>query len=99
MWISFLDLSLIIEICLIGLAVALIGAGGYVFFVFSLKDDLDAKRMECSDLGPWEQLCGDNEKAPPKKQNKRKVVALSVAAVLAVLFFLFLSFHFGWIAV
>ena len=75
-----------VEVFLIGLIVALIGAGGYVYFVYSMRDDRAARRREIIGKTPWEDLNVDNKEKQLKKPKFTKGVLIwLVALVLSVL--------------
>lgn len=88
--------SIMLEALLIGFIIALIGAGGYTFFIFSMKDDRDDKMRERM-AGPWEKLSGQNEPEIPKSSShgKRKIVLLILMAVLLVFILLLLAIKFA----
>ena len=94
----FGDPTVVVEALLIGLVLALVGAGGYVFFVFSMKDDRADKRLERY-KNPWDRMSGEKEaQAPRSPQNRKaKVILLAVIGVLLILICLLLAISFGWI--
>ena len=75
-----------IEVFLIGLIVALIGAGGFVYFVYSMRDDRIARRREMIGKTPWEDLnVDDKEKQPKKPIITKGVLIWLIALVLSIL--------------
>ena len=89
--------TIVVESLLLGLILALIGAGGFILFAFSMKDDRAEKRMERV-YNPWQQLSNEETKAPPKKDRKKmKTLLCILLAVLVVLICLLLAVKFGWI--
>lgn len=64
-----LDNFIYLEIIFIGVVLALIGAGGYVLFVSSMKDDRSDKRRSRSS-NPWEQLSAQKGTSKPKDDAK-----------------------------
>lgn len=64
-----LDNFIYLEFIFIGVVLALIGAGGYVLFVSSMKDDRsDMRRSRSSN--PWEQLSEKKDTPKPKDNDK-----------------------------
>ena len=59
------DYSLMLEILVIGIVIALIGAGGYVLFAYSMRDDRGDKRSSRV-YNPWESLSEHKETSKPK---------------------------------
>ena len=89
--------TVVTEALLLGLIIALIGAGGFILFGFSMKDDRADKRMERV-YNPWQQLSNEEDNTPPKKDRRNlKTVLFILLAVLIVLICLFLAVKFGWI--
>ena len=90
--------TVVVEALLIGLVLALIGAGGYTFFIFSMKDDRAEKRLERMN-NPWEKFSNENEaEAPTNPGNaKVKIILFAVMGVLLVLICLLLAVKLGWI--
>lgn len=93
--------DIMLEALLIGFVIALVGAGGYVFFVYSMKDDHADRIREKYMNNPWDNLSGREEKKSPKNQPSRKIktVLLSLMAILVVLIILILAIKFGWIKI
>lgn len=60
-----LDNFIYLEILFIGVVLALIGAGGYVLFVQSMKDDRGDKRSSRV-YNPWERLSEHKDTSKPK---------------------------------
>lgn len=94
----FGDPTVVVEALLIGLVLALVGAGGYVFFIFSMKDDQADKRMERFS-NPWDRVSGGTEAAAPRRNDrgKTKVILCVLIGVLVVLICLLLAILLGWI--
>ena len=76
------DAIYMIEVFLIGLVVALLGAGGYVFFMFSMHADRNARRRDMAYKNPWERLDANHEDEPPKKPALSKGVLIWLIALL-----------------
>lgn len=94
--------DVILEVALIGLVIALIGAGGFAFFHFSMTDDhADRARRNLVENNPWTILSGQNAAEAPKSKEsgKGKVGLISVIVVLAVLIFLLLAIKYGWFGI
>ena len=88
-----------IEVLLIGIVLALLGAGVYVFFVFSMKDDRNDRLREKYLKNPWEAIDPNSEPAPQKKFKLTKynviwLIALAVSIIFLVAFELI--FKSGW---
>ena len=88
--------TIVAESLLLGLILALIGAGGFAFFILSMKDDRGDKIMERVN-NPWETVSRKEEtKAPPKsRRRKLKTVLCVIIVVLVVLICLLLALKFG----
>lgn len=94
--------DVILEVSLIGLVIALIGAGGFAFFIFSMENDYDDKiRRNLVEHNPWAILSGrDAAEAPKSKESgKGKVGLILLMIVLAVLIFLLLAIKYGWFGI
>ena len=65
------DYSLMLEILVIGIVIALIGAGGYVLFAYSMRDDRGDKRSSRV-YNPWESLSEQSVEKPSKSEEKDK---------------------------
>jgi len=76
------DVIYMIEVFLIGLVVALIGAGGFVFFIFSMHADRNARRRDMLYKNPWEHLNVNNENQPSKKPTLSKGVLIWLVALI-----------------
>lgn len=94
--------STLLEGFLIGVLIALIGAAGYTFFVFSMKDDRDAAAMRKHYVNPWDAVSGQDANAkpqrPPRSGNETVGLILLLAAIL-VLIVLILALNLGWIRI
>ena len=84
-----------IEVFLIGLVVALVGAGGFVLFSYSMHADRNAARRSIADHNPWDRIVPENESEPPKRIRISKgfiiwLIAF-IIAVSALVIFLILT--------
>ena len=81
--------AIFLEIFLSGMVIALIGAAGYTFFVYSMEDDRIDKKREMYRRNPWEVLGVQGAGDPPEKSRrvKRTVIGilLLTAAVIVLL--------------
>lgn len=96
----FPDYRTILEIVLIGLIVALVGAGGLVYFIFSMKDDrADNRRRKLVEQNPWSKLEGEDSVEAPKnrKLGRIKRGPLLFIPILVVLIVLLIALKYGWI--
>ena len=80
-----------IEVFLIGLVVAIVGAGGFVFFAYSMHAD----RRNAADYNLWDHMVPKEESEKPKRFRLSKgfiiwLVAF-VIAVSALVIFLILT--------
>jgi hypothetical protein len=97
------DIYTMLEILIIGFAIALIGAGGYVFFIHSMRKDRSEvirKRMVSSSetgYNPWVKLSVQDENESPKNQTvgKMKIVLLCLATILFLLIVAAVIIKFG----
>ena len=84
------DAPIMIEIFLIGLALALLGALIYTLFISSMQDDHEDQWRKIARGNPWERLNVQNGDEPPKKPRRKKrfkiIIALLIIAVLALIF-------------
>ena len=76
------DAIYMIEVFLIGLVVALIGAGGFVFFISSMHADRNARCREMAYKNPWERLNLNNDNEPSRKPTLSKGVLIWLIALL-----------------
>ncbi|MBQ9121542.1 MAG: hypothetical protein IJY12_04160 [Clostridia bacterium] len=96
------DISVMLEALLIGFVIALVGASGYVFLVYSMKDDrTDRIREKYVVRNPWDKLSEREEKESPKNRPSRKIkiLLLILIAVLVILILLILAIKFGWLVI
>ena len=94
------DVISMIEVFLIGLVVALIGAGGYVFFIFSMHADRNAQKRAIRYQNPWEILIPQEEDNDSKKPriSKGMLIWLIALIISSLMLFLFvLAIKCGWI--
>lgn len=96
----FPDVVAMIEVFLIGLVVALIGAGGYVFFIYSMHADRNARLRAKYYQNPWETLTPQEEDKDSKKPRLSKgmliwLIALIISSLMLFLFIL--AIKCGWI--
>lgn len=77
-------LPVMLEVLLIGFIIALVGAAGYTFFVFAMKDDRDEHLMKNYYVNPWD-VVGSTEPAPPPKKSRKKKIAVTILITLAVI--------------
>ena len=81
-----------IEVFLIGLVVALVGAGGYVFFYSSMQAD----RRNAADYNLWDQMIPREESDKPKRIRLSKgfiiwLIAFIIAVSALVIFLMLIS--------
>ncbi len=78
---SSFDLSVIIEVILIAVLIALIGAAGHTFFAFSMKDDYDEAERK-RHINPWDVVNGRSgtEKSPKPPVRRARLSASSYCA-------------------
>ena len=98
----YLDYPMILEIALVGLIIAFIGAGGFVFFHYSMKDDrADKVRKKLAEQNPWGHLCGqDSVEAPPSDEGKgAKASWILALSVMAVLILVLLAIKYHWFGI
>ena len=86
-----------IEVFLIGLVVAVVGAGGFVFFIYSMHADRNAVRRKLADHNPWNHMMPENESEAPKRIHLSKgfiiwLIAL-ITSVSALVLFIILTKH------
>lgn len=96
------DFEMILEVVLIGLIIALIGAGGFVFFFYSMRDDrADRIRRKLAEQNPWGSLIGQDAVEAPQGRGprKKKIILIPVMVILAVLIFLLLAIKFSWFGI
>ena len=75
-----------IEVLLIGLVVAIIGAGGFVFFTFSMHADRNARRRDMADKNPWDRIHVNNGNEPSNKPTlSRGMLIWLIALVISIL--------------
>ena len=93
--------SVMLEVFLIGLLIALIGAGGYTFFIYSMHYDRNAQRRSMSVSSPWDTLNAHNEEETqkPGRSNPHKVIMIAVLAVIVILILFILALLLGWITI
>ena len=95
----FPDSSVFTEALIIGFVLALVGAGGYVLFAYSMKDDRMARRISKrphaltnSSDNPWDVVSGQNDteqQADSSSKGGVKIaILISILAVLALVVFL-----------
>ena len=94
------DVVHMIEVVLIGLVVALVGAGGYVFFVSSMWADRNAQWRKIARQNPWDSLQGQDESDGAQKPALTKwfwiwLIALLISVLALILFVLAIKFE--WI--
>ena len=81
--------AIFLEIFLSGLIIALVGAAGYTFFIYSMKDDRADKRRNLYYNNPWEKINkqDDTNKAHRSHREKGLIIGiiLLVAAVIVSL--------------
>ena len=80
-----------IEVFLIGLVVAIIGAGGFVFFIYSMHADRNARLRKLADHNPWDHMMPEKESEIPKRFRPSKgfiiwLIALIISVSALVLF-------------
>ncbi|MBE6542404.1 MAG: hypothetical protein E7672_08155 [Ruminococcaceae bacterium] len=96
------DFQIYLEVALIGLIIALIGAGGFVFFLSSMKDDrADRIRRKLTDQNPWGRMIGQEAVEAPKSKGKRKskIWMLPLMAIVLLLVFLLLAIKNSWFGI
>lgn len=94
--------STLLEGLLIGVLIALIGAAGYTFFVFSMKDDRDAAAVRKHYVNPWDAVSGQDADTKPKKppRSRSEIIGLVLLlAAIVVLIALILALNLGWIKI
>ena len=84
-----------IEVFLIGLVIALVGAGGFVFFHYSMHADRNAALRRIADNIPWNHIVPEKESDKPKRIHLSKgfiiwLIAF-IIAVSALVIFLILT--------
>ena len=98
----YLDYPMILEIALVGLIIAFIGAGGFVFFYYSMKNDrADIVRKKLAEQNPWGHLCGqDSVEASPSSEGKGSKVSWILAlSVIAILILILLAIKYHWFGI
>ena len=84
-----------IEVFLIGLVVALIGAGGFVLFAYSMHADRNAGLRKIADHNPWDVIVPNEEDDTPKRPRLSKGVIIwlvsFIISVTALVVFLLLT--------
>jgi len=91
--------GIMLEAFLTGVLVALIGAAGYTFFVYSMKDDRAEKRLQRyydANNYPWEKLSkqDDDKKRRPRIQKSTLIgIILLLAAVIVLIFLILVVNH------
>ena len=92
------DFVIMLECLLIGFVIALVGAGGYTFFVSSMNND---RREEWGRRfsNPWDKLSGEDNTPPPKRRISKPLAILLVVllAIVVVLSVLLIAIKSAWI--
>ena len=94
--------EIILEISLVALFIALIGAIGFVLFGSSLSNDwADKRRNDLIKNNPWTYVSGkDSVEVPSGKEIRWPRSGLVyVIIVLSVLILLLLAIRFGWFGI
>ena len=86
--------AIFLEIFLSGLIIALIGAAGYTFFVYSMKDDRADKRMNLYYNNPWEKV---NKQADMDKQRKSRREKGTVIGIILLISAVIVSLLLIWV--
>lgn len=92
--------GIMLEVFLTGVLVALIGAAGHTFFVYSMKDDRAEKRLQRyydASNYPWEKLSkqdDEDKKRRPRIQKSTLIgIILLLAAVIVLIFLILVVNH------
>ncbi len=96
------DYSVMLEIALIGLGIALIGAAGFVIFTYSMRDDrADRIRDMMVEDNPWSTVSGQNAVEAPQSKDRRisKAGLIRLIVVFAVLIFILAAVKYGWFGI
>ena len=88
--------AIFLEVFLTGLLIALIGAAGYVFFVYSMRDDRGDRIRKLYYNNPWEHMGKQADEEEPKRPRVKKstkigILLLLAAAVVLILLILVLN--------
>lgn len=75
--------AIYIEIFLTGLLIALLGASGYVFFIYSMRDDRGDRIRKLYYNNPWEQMGKPTDEEEPKRPRMKKSTKIGILLLLA----------------
>ncbi len=82
--------AIFLEIFLTGTLIALIGAAGYTFFVYSMKDDRADQIAKLYYDNPWDKVNEHTANNKPQKSRRKKGTLIGILLLLAAVIVLLL---------
>ena len=78
------NLEMMLEGLFVSVLIALIGAVGYVYFVYSMRDDrADHIRKKIENSNPWERMSAENSNPKPKKYLPKPFRIIIISLIIA----------------
>ncbi len=87
---------IVLEAVLTVVLIALIGAAGYIFFVYSMKDDRNDKIARLHYNNPWDKInnqAAEDKTWKPRRKKGAKISIILLIAAIPVLILLILEIN------
>ncbi len=81
---------IMLEVFLTGVLIALVGAAGYTFFVFSMKDDREDRASQLYCENPWDVVSEQDGKDKSRKSRPSKNTVIGLILLIAAIIVLIL---------